>query len=122
MGPSVTRRIIGISGLVQGVGFRPFVYNLALKYGLVGFVRNQVGGLYIDVQGPVAALEHFLDEVTAKPPPLARVDEIECRNFLPLHDREGFHIAASEESGENAPFVGADVATCDDCLAELFNP
>ena len=70
------RRAIAVSGIVQGVGFRPFVYGLATRLRLRGFVKNVSGGVLIEVEGEPHSLDRFLDELTAQPPPLARIDEL----------------------------------------------
>jgi hydrogenase maturation protein HypF len=70
------RRAIAISGIVQGVGFRPFVHDLATRLGLHGFVRNQAGGVLIEVEGEQGFLDRFISELESKPPPLARIDEL----------------------------------------------
>src|SRR5262249_531735 len=74
--PFMERRAILVRGIVQGVGFRPFVYNMASRLGLAGFVRNQTGTLHIEVEGESARLEQFLHEITDRPPPLARIEQV----------------------------------------------
>src|SRR5947209_8342751 len=71
------RRAIAISGIVQGVGFRPYVFALATRLGLGGFVRNQTGDVLIEVEGEPGSLDRFVDELTARPPPLARIDRVD---------------------------------------------
>jgi hydrogenase maturation protein HypF len=70
------RRAIAISGMVQGVGFRPFVYSLATRHQLHGFVKNCTGGVLIEVEGEVHSLDRFLTELTGNPPPLAQIDHL----------------------------------------------
>lgn len=114
------RRAIAVHGIVQGVGFRPFVYGLATRLGLGGFIRNQTGGVWIEVEGPCRALDSFLHDLTTCAPPLARIDHVSWEPQAPREDGP-FRIEASTDASADAVFFGADVATCDDCLAELFD-
>src|SRR5882724_7183249 len=115
------RRSIAVEGVVQGVGFRPFVHGLASRLGLAGSVRNRAGGVLIEVEGERAALEQFLEEVRLRPPALARVDEVICSEQSPRGDH-AFRIEDSEPQGPGAVVISPDVATCDDCLRELRDP
>lgn len=115
------RRAIDVSGIVQGVGFRPFIYDLATRLGLNGFVRNQTGGVLIEVEGEADSLDRFLAELKSKPPPLARIDEVSWESRFPLGDPH-FRIEASEHGSAGPIFISPDVGTCDDCLRELFDP
>jgi hydrogenase maturation protein HypF len=115
------RRSIVIRGIVQGVGFRPFVYNLARRLRLHGFVRNQTGSVLIEVEGESAVLELFLVELADKAPPLAQVDHLSWQQQPPRGEAE-FRIDASEAEASGPVFVSPDVATCDDCLRELLDP
>jgi hydrogenase maturation protein HypF len=72
----VDRRTVAVSGIVQGVGFRPFVHGLANRFGLSGFVRNHTGGVLIEVEGRSDSLDQFLHELASSPPPLAHIDEV----------------------------------------------
>ena len=120
------RRAIIVRGTVQGVGFRPFVHGLASRLGLGGAVRNVGGAVHIEVEGEETALERFLADLAASPPPLARIDEIASEPRPPLGERT-FRIDQSRSEPEEASgqrteiIVSPDVATCDDCLAELFD-
>lgn len=114
------RRSITVLGTVQGVGFRPFVYGLALRFGLGGFVRNQSGRVLIEVEGTPGALDRFLGELESSPPPLSRIEAVAWQP-LPSRNDPAFRIEASDTGGESPVFVSPDVATCDDCLAELFD-
>ncbi len=80
------RRAITISGIVQGVGFRPYVYGLAMTLHLNGFIKNDHGGVLIEVEGEPHALDRFLAELTTKPPPLARIEELRWSSRPPLGD------------------------------------
>ena len=115
------RRAIAVSGIVQGVGFRPFVHGLAARLGLNGFVQNQTGGVLIEVEGEVRSLERFLAELTQSPPPLAQIDTVSWASRLPRGGL-GFRIEPSTADASGPIFASPDVATCDDCLAELFDP
>jgi len=111
-----------VTGVVQGVGFRPFVHRLALRCGLAGWVRNEAGEVDILVQGAPAGVAEFLAALPAELPPLARMDRVETR-LVPAEPRSTFEILASGsiDPARTQP-VPADVATCDACLAELFDP
>jgi hydrogenase maturation protein HypF len=115
------RRAITVSGVVQGVGFRPFVYGLASKHRLSGFVRNRVGTVEIEVEGPSTSLDDFLYELEHSPPALAMIDRLLSHEQSPVGDRE-FCIEHSYDGAEHEIYLSPDVATCPDCLAELFNP
>jgi hydrogenase maturation protein HypF len=115
------RRVIAVHGVVQGVGFRPFVYGLASRLRLHGFVKNQTGGVLIEVEGDAGSLDSFLAELTTRPPPLARIDRLSWKRQAPRVERQ-FRIEPSGEGEADAVFIGADVATCEECLAELLDP
>jgi hydrogenase maturation protein HypF len=115
------RRAIAVSGIVQGVGFRPYVYGLASRLRLGGFITNRAGGVLIEVEGESFSLDRFLDELTTRPPPLARIDGVRWSSRRPLGDPL-FRIEPSVIDPEGPIFIPPDVATCDDCLAELFDP
>lgn len=114
------RRRLEISGLVQGVGFRPFVYGLARRHALGGFVLNDGQGVVVEVEGEREALDGFARAVEAEAPPLARVESVGVTALVPSGEGE-FVIAPSEAEGRTA-LIGPDVATCEDCLRELFDP
>jgi hydrogenase maturation protein HypF len=115
------RRAIAVRGTVQGVGFRPFVYGLASKLALGGFVKNQTSGVWIEVEGDQASLDQFLSLLRTKHPPLARIDEISWQPQPPRGDRR-FSIEHSRPDPGGAVVICPDVATCEDCLAELNDP
>ncbi|MDR3638144.1 MAG: carbamoyltransferase HypF [Isosphaeraceae bacterium] len=117
----MNRRWISITGVVQGVGFRPFVYDLATRHGLRGFVRNDTGAVWIEVEGEPHALERFQGELTNRPPPLARIDRVHWAPRQPRGDRD-FRIESSQLESAGAIFVSPDVATCAECVRELFDP
>ncbi len=114
------RRRLEVHGVVQGVGFRPFVYWLARSQGLTGFVLNTGGGVVIEAEGPAGTLDAFARALAADAPSLARVDAVSSAGIAVTGDAE-FVIAASAVTAGGAA-IPADVATCDDCLRELFDP
>lgn len=116
----IKRRRIQIQGIVQGVGFRPFVYRLAVGLGLDGWVCNGPGGVLIEAQGEAATLARFELALAAEAPPLAVITSLESSSVSPLADA-GFRIVASS-SGEGRPPLSPDCDVCADCLAELFDP
>ena len=115
------RRVVYVRGIVQGVGFRPFVHELARRFDLGGCVRNQSGQVLIEIEGDAAALDGFVNELIARPPTLARIDEVTWASRAATGERT-FSIEPSEESAADAIFISPDIATCDECLAELFDP
>ena len=108
-------------GAVQGVGFRPFVYRIALELGLAGWVFNDAEGVSIEVQGPLAALARFERRLRSDAPPLARVEQLEAVHRPRIERESGFRIVASR-GGRVTTAIPPDTATCSDCLAELFDP
>jgi hydrogenase maturation protein HypF len=117
----VERRAIKVRGIVQGVGFRPFVYQLAVRRQLGGFVRNQTGSVLIEVEGKPAALELFFADLTGRPPPLAHIEHLSWEP-QPLRGEASFRIEPSEADATETICISPDIAACPDCLAELLNP
>ena len=118
------RRVIFIRGIVQGVGFRPFVFGLASRLKLGGFVRNDDGQVLIEAEGDPQTLDRFVAELAEKPPALARIESVSWERRGVLGEGE-FRIETSHagSSGTHrAVFISPDVATCDDCLRELCDP
>ena len=115
------RKQIAVSGMVQGVGFRPYVYRLAEERQLKGSVRNTAAGVIIEVQGGGEAVDDFVVRLPAEAPPLARITAINVRD-LPCNGDQRFHILASEAQETVSTLIAPDVATCGDCLRELFDP
>ncbi len=114
------RRRIRVRGVVQGVGFRPFVHRLATARRLHGFVLNDGEGVVVEVEGAPSVIDGFLAALVAEAPPLARIDGVASELVAPSHG-SGFVVETSRASGRSA-LVPPDVATCDACLAELFDP
>ena len=112
---------IRVEGVVQGVGFRPFVYGLARRLGLSGFVSNDSDGVLAEVEGPCPTVAAFVARLRADAPPLAVVDSVTERPLAPTGAR-GFTIAASHTGSARRTLVSPDMATCPDCLRELFDP
>jgi hydrogenase maturation protein HypF len=118
----VTRRCaIRIRGLVQGVGFRPFVYRLAVRHGLGGFVRNETSGVSIEIEGQENSVREFLETLERLPLPNARITGMTSEP-RPARGERDFFIRPSLAQTGSAPSIAPDVATCDDCLDELFDP
>ncbi len=115
------RRAVNVRGIVQGVGFRPFVYRLARRYQLGGSVRNESGGVRIEVEGDEQSLDSFCQELADHPPALSAIDEM-LSTVVACRGETAFEIKPSAAGEAADVFVSPDVATCSDCLAELFDP
>jgi hydrogenase maturation protein HypF len=115
------RKSVRVTGTVQGVGFRPFVYSLAARLGLSGFVGNDAEGVFAEVEGNAAAVGEFLVAVERDAPPLASIDAIVSKTIQP-NGTSGFAIAPSAPGARRTALVSADSAMCADCLAELVDP
>ncbi len=117
------RVAITVRGVVQGVGFRPFVYNAARAEGLAGFVRNETDRVRIEVEGPADAVAAFVERLRNQPPPQARVDSIDAAEIARCHGGSAeFRIESSDRDAFPQPSIPADLATCPECLAEVSNP
>jgi len=110
-----------INGIVQGVGFRPFVYQLAHQHRLRGEVANTSSGVMVHVEGSKKDIEAFTRDLHEKSPPLAHITEI-SRSYEPLQGYENFTIQASQRRSSRWALISPDMAICDDCLGELFDP
>ncbi len=116
------RRVgIAISGIVQGVGFRPYVYRLATERHLAGYITNTPAGVSIEVQGPPEAVSDFVERLPKQIPPLARITEFGIRE-LPCNGDTEFKIVASRTGAAMQVLISPDIAICKDCLRELFDP
>jgi hydrogenase maturation protein HypF len=113
---------VRVTGIVQGVGFRPFVHTVATSLGLSGFVGNDEAGLLAEAQGDAAAVEKLLAELATHPPALAVVQRVSAEEIPVVAAEAGFSIAASRAAGRADTLISPDTATCADCLAELFDP
>jgi hydrogenase maturation protein HypF len=112
----VRHRLV-VSGVVQGVGFRPFVYALASKFGLSGSVGNESSGVAIEIEGSAVAVAEFRNQLPIDAPLLARIDAITVE-VITTHGGTGFTITQSR-AGSGRTLISPDIATCEDCLAEL---
>jgi hydrogenase maturation protein HypF len=110
-----------VSGVVQGVGFRPFVHRLAARHALGGWVRNEAGDVQIEVEGPSPAIEAFIRALQWEAPPLARIERLD-REPIPVSGRGQFAIRPSTVAPDRRQPISPDAALCDACLAELFDP
>ncbi|MFF8913171.1 carbamoyltransferase HypF [Streptomyces sp. NPDC015032] len=118
--PTQRRRVV-VRGVVQGVGFRPYLYTRAVAMGLAGHVTNTPEGVVAEVEGPPAAVAVFCEGIAADAPPLAVLDSVE-HSEVPAAGGAGFTIVASPSGGPSRTLVPPDAATCADCLAELADP
>jgi hydrogenase maturation protein HypF len=119
-GEAVRTRIT-VTGVVQGVGFRPFVHRLATELGMTGFVGNDAAAVFIEAQGSPRTVSEFTLRLSAEPPPLALITAVNAEPVAPRVE-DGFLIVASTNAGGQRTLVPPDVATCDACLRELFDP
>lgn len=115
------RRAVRVRGIVQGVGFRPFVAIGAKKYGLGGFVYNDSDGVYIEIEGSATNIERFLAYLQGEYPPMAVLEQVEVE-VLQSYGESDFRIVPSPRGEERNTLIAADMAPCDDCLAEMRNP
>ncbi|MCC6454839.1 MAG: carbamoyltransferase HypF [Caldilineaceae bacterium] len=118
---SPARLRLRIEGVVQGVGFRPFVYGLATRLGLSGFVGNDCAGVFVEIEGSAAALSAFQRRLTAEPPPLAHIERVTSLS-LPVSGEVAFTIVHSQADHATHTLISPDLSICDDCLRELFDP
>ena len=116
-----TRLKLAVRGAVQGVGFRPFVFRLAIGLQLAGWVNNSPQGVFIEVEGPWAMLEKFLLRLEAEKPPRSFIQSLEA-SWLDVAGYTDFEIRESETGGDKTALVLPDIATCPDCLREIFDP
>ena len=117
---------IHVTGIVQGVGMRPFVYREAMAHGICGWVLNAGDGVHIEAHAPADALDAFVAALSEHAPTAARVEHVEVVDLGPggwsAADEQGFRIVASQDQTAHTTLVSPDIATCDDCLRELFDP
>ncbi len=115
------RTRLRVEGLVQGVGFRPFVHALAVRFQLSGFVANDTQGAVAEVEGTEDHVSQFLGCLVAEAPPLASIEALATTSLVPTGEI-GFEIMESVAEGESEALISPDVATCADCLQEIFDP
>lgn len=117
---------IHVTGIVQGVGMRPFVYREAMAHGICGWVLNAGDGVHIEAHAPADALDAFVAALSEHAPAAARVERVDIADLGPggwsTADEQGFRIVASQDQTAHTTLVSPDIATCDDCLRELFDP
>lgn len=117
---------IHVTGIVQGVGMRPFVYREAMAHGICGWVLNAGDGVHIEAHAPADALDDFVAALSEHAPAAARVEYVEvvdlAANGWDAANEQGFRIVASQDQTAHTTLVSPDIATCDDCLRELFDP
>ena len=118
---TIIRAQIRVSGQVQGVGFRPFVYRLAHELGLAGWVRNDSEGVEIAVEGERPQVMRLIDRLKSEPPSLARVEKVTHDLSQATSGMRGFNITESK-AGKVQTGIAPDMAICPECLAELFDP
>ncbi len=119
--PELKGAKLHITGIVQGVGFRPFVFSLAMRYGLAGWVRNTSAGVDIEVDGLPENLDAFIQALKSELPPLARIDTLDVK-LVEAGKFSGFEIIESKVVEGAFQPISPDVSICDDCLRELFDP
>ena len=117
---------IHVTGIVQGVGMRPFVYREAMAHGICGWVLNAGDGVHIEAHASVEALDGFVAALSEHAPAAARVEHVELMDLAPgdwdAASEQGFRIVASQDQTAHTTLISPDIATCDDCLRELFDP
>ncbi|OIQ52188.1 Carbamoyltransferase HypF [Pseudodesulfovibrio hydrargyri] len=116
------RQRFTITGQVQGVGFRPFVYRIALDHGVTGSVNNSSDGVLIEVQGDAGQVSGFAEDLTGKLPPLARIVTLDSEEMDAVKSEDGFIILESTKSAGHSVLISPDVATCRDCLNDMRDP
>ncbi|MCH9696608.1 MAG: carbamoyltransferase HypF, partial [Gammaproteobacteria bacterium] len=121
MNTQISRKKLAITGLIQGVGFRPFIYNLAAKYGLPGWAANTSEGVIIDVEGSVTALDAFIDELQTASPANSKIESLTITDH-PACGYQSFELRESDFVNQTALFISPDIATCDACREEIFDP
>ena len=110
-----------IEGIVQGVGFRPFVYQLAGRYRLTGYVGNTSSGVDVEVEGPSEKIQAFQRAIDSESPPLARISAITWEEISPKRDKD-FSIITSKAHSERTALISPDVCICSQCLSEMMDP
>ena len=118
----VIRANIKVRGIVQGVGFRPFIHRQVSGYGLKGWVRNTSDGAEIEVEGPEGLIDRFAEELWTKKPLLALIEDVRIDKTDDLRGYDRFEIAGSRDLGRRNTLITPDVAVCEDCLRELRDP
>jgi hydrogenase maturation protein HypF len=118
---SIQRYVIKVSGVVQGVGFRPFIYQLATEYGVNGWVRNTSGYVEIDVEGQPASIDSFINDISLKAPPAACVEKVAVQKGEPVGYTR-FEILQSQSHKDEYQLISPDLSTCHECVSEIMDP
>jgi hydrogenase maturation protein HypF len=118
---AIEARRLSVKGIVQGVGFRPFVYQLATALNLNGRVINTSNGVTIFLEGPIDAIESFIQRLTTQSPPLAHITHVAVEPLAPMGYTD-FSISQSREASQRHTLISPDVSVCNDCKNELFDP
>ena len=116
------RASVEVRGIVQGVGFRPFIHRLVERHGLSGWVRNTSEGAELEVEGVRGEVEAFVREIGAEAPPLALIESVTVTEKPGSGGYEGFRIVESGRGAQMKTLVSPDVGICPDCLRELLDP
>ena len=111
--------LVEIKGVVQGVGFRPFVYNLAIKYGINGWVNNDDKGVNIFIYSSYENCQNFLDELQKNPPKLSHIDDVKIEEIISSKEYKTFEIIQSETSNNKSTIILPDMGICDDCIDDI---
>ncbi|MGA2961446.1 MAG: carbamoyltransferase HypF [Candidatus Korobacteraceae bacterium] len=117
----IIRKRIDLQGIVQGVGFRPYVFRLATERKLAGVISNTSSGVTVEVEGSSEVIDEFVARLPQEPPPLARIIQLDV-TVIPCRGESDFRILPSRRDEHVQTLISADVATCADCLSELFDP
>jgi len=117
----VKRYLINAAGIVQGVGFRPYIFRLADRFKLSGFVNNNSDGVHIEIEGEENNLHQFVETVSVQPPPLAQITRLDVQEIQTKDDKQ-FRIKQSKISTHKKALISPDISTCEDCRNELLNP
>src|SRR3989339_760856 len=119
---NVIRLKVIVTGIVQGVGMRPTIYRHAINSKVTGQVSNTPQGVLIEVQGNALQVAAFMEQLKNAPPPQALIENINSTHIPPLLESVGFLITESNHSGNKSTDISPDLATCPDCLKEIFDP
>ena len=111
---------IRVQGIVQGVGFRPFVFRLAVKFKLCGWVKNDAEGVLIEAEGEQCHLQDFFRSLQEEIPPAAHITAVSCQ-IVPVRNEEKFIIAGSDISSHKDALISADIAICQNCREEILS-
>jgi hydrogenase maturation protein HypF len=115
------RFLIEVAGIVQGVGFRPYIFRLANRLQLSGFVNNNSAGVFIEIEGNQDTAQKFINTLKFQPPPLAQITRIDVRE-IPNQGQSQFQIQKSKAFQQKNTLISPDISTCDDCKSEFLNP